>query len=228
MDFKRKIVRKILRYGRGFSTGLARKELDALEIASGLGGSAWLLHGLVRSLKPEVVVEIGSAQGKSACYIGMALKEIGEGKLYAIDPHTRTDWNDQGPEDTLQIMTENIKKLNLQKHVEIVRQTSVEVRAWWKLTIDMLFIDGDHSYEGVKGDWEMFSPFVRPFGVVIFHDTIWDLKPDMQYHRADMGVPKFVDGLRAEGYPVITLERDFGVSLVQPVLQGVSLRSRRR
>jgi hypothetical protein len=38
-----------------------------------------------------------------------------------------------------------------------------------------------------------------------------------------MGVPRFVDELREQGYPVITLDRDFGVSLVQPVRQGVVL-----
>ena len=36
--------------------------------------------------------------------------------------------------------------------------------------IDFLFIDGDHSYEGVKSDFEMFSPLVKKGGTVCFHD----------------------------------------------------------
>jgi predicted O-methyltransferase YrrM len=36
----------------------------------------------------------------------------------------------------------------------------------------LLFIDGDHSYEGVKHDYEMYSPLVRPGGLIIFHDII--------------------------------------------------------
>jgi hypothetical protein len=36
--------------------------------------------------------------------------------------------------------------------------------------IDMLFIDGDHTYEGVKADFEMYSPLVREGGVIGFHD----------------------------------------------------------
>jgi hypothetical protein len=36
--------------------------------------------------------------------------------------------------------------------------------------IDMLFIDGDHTYEGVKADYELYSPLVRPGGIVGFHD----------------------------------------------------------
>lgn len=36
--------------------------------------------------------------------------------------------------------------------------------------LDYLFIDGDHTYEGVKRDFEMYSPFVRSGGMVAFHD----------------------------------------------------------
>jgi predicted O-methyltransferase YrrM len=39
-------------------------------------------------------------------------------------------------------------------------------------TLDMLFIDGDHSYEGVRQDFEMYSPLVRPGGMVAFHDIV--------------------------------------------------------
>lgn len=38
--------------------------------------------------------------------------------------------------------------------------------------VDLLFIDGDHSYEGVKLDWEMYSPLVNPGGIVVFHDIV--------------------------------------------------------
>jgi len=36
--------------------------------------------------------------------------------------------------------------------------------------LDFLFIDGDHTYEGVKMDFEMYSPLVRRGGIVGFHD----------------------------------------------------------
>jgi predicted O-methyltransferase YrrM len=36
--------------------------------------------------------------------------------------------------------------------------------------LDFLFIDGDHSYDGVKRDFEMYSPLVRPGGIIAFHD----------------------------------------------------------
>lgn len=38
--------------------------------------------------------------------------------------------------------------------------------------IDFLFIDGDHSYEGVQKDFEMYSPFVKKGGIISFHDIV--------------------------------------------------------
>jgi len=198
--------------------------LGSFDFSSGLGDAAWLLYGLARLMKPEACVEIGSARGKSTCYIGLALKRNGRGKLYAIDPHTRTNWNDQGPVDTLAIIRKNLRKARVADYVEIVRKTSGEAVAGWSARIDMLFIDGDHTYEGVKADWERFSPFMNPFGVVVFHDTLWNIRPDPNWQREDMGVPRFVDELRIAGYPVVTIDKDFGVTLVQPVVGGAKLR----
>jgi predicted O-methyltransferase YrrM len=38
--------------------------------------------------------------------------------------------------------------------------------------IDVLFIDGDHSVEGCLRDYEMYSPLVKPGGMIAFHDII--------------------------------------------------------
>ena len=198
--------------------------VESFDFKSGLGDSAWLLYGLARSLKPKVCVEIGSARGKSACAVGLALRRNGGGKLYAIDPHSVTNWNDKSSVDSFALITENLQKAGLTGQVEIVRKTSGEAAKGWDKKIDLIFIDGDHSYEGVKADWDLFLPHLTEFGVVVFHDTLWDLRPDGIHDRADMGVPRFVDELRAAGYPVITIDQNFGVSLVQPRKGGVKLR----
>ena len=38
--------------------------------------------------------------------------------------------------------------------------------------LDFLFIDGDHSYSGVKADYELYSPFVAPGGLIALHDIV--------------------------------------------------------
>jgi len=50
--------------------------------------------------------------------------------------------------------------------------------------LDFLFIDGDHSYEGVKKDFEFYAPYVKPGGVVGFHDILQrEDEPTIQVYR---------------------------------------------
>jgi predicted O-methyltransferase YrrM len=209
---------------RQFDKAWRHAKATTIEFHSGLADSSSILYGLVRSLKPEVCVEIGSARGNSTCAMAMALKENGHGKLYAIDPHMPTDWNDHFSVDTFEVLQGNISSLGLVDQVEIVRSLSGDVAVGWTRPIDLIFIDGDHSYAGVKQDWDMFVKHVAPFGVVVFHDTIWDIRPPREWDRVTMGVPRFVDELRQQGYQIITLDRDCGVSMVQPTIGGVPLR----
>lgn len=44
--------------------------------------------------------------------------------------------------------------------------------------LDILFLDGDHTYQGVKQDYEMYQGYVRSGGVILFHDI-----EDTPYHR---------------------------------------------
>jgi predicted O-methyltransferase YrrM len=219
----RKMRQAASRWRNAFRRCGSYERLEGTDFHSGLGDSAWFLYGFVRAQKPSVCVEIGSAQGKSACYIGQALKENGAGRLYAIDPHCVTNWNDDSSIQTFDVIRRNIAAIGLTDQVEVVRATSEDAKREWKREIDFLFIDGDHSYAGIRRDFELFAPHVRRFGLVVFHDTLWDLNPDPRYSRADMGVPRFVEELRGQGYPVITLPQNFGVSLVQPTRGGVPL-----
>jgi predicted O-methyltransferase YrrM len=72
--------------------------------------------------------------------------------------------------------------------------------------VDLLFIDGDHTYEGVKRDWEMYSPLVRQGGLVVFHDVagnyedtqvkrFWDSIKTSYEHREYMVHPKGLYGI---------------------------------
>lgn len=208
-QFRHQVRMAWLRYGlttRGFKTGM--------------GDSAWLLHGLVRSIKPGVCVEIGSAQGWSTCHIGLALRENFHGHLYAIDPHLPTAWNDIDAVDSLPVLRAHHRRFGLESRVSILRTTSEQAAHDWTLPIDFLLIDGDHSYDGVKRDWALFSPLLHPFGVAVFHDTTWELHGS---NRSDMGVPRFVEELRRAGHPVITIDRDCGFSMVQAVPGGTPL-----
>jgi hypothetical protein len=60
------------------------------------------------SLRPRSGTSSSLGRGKSACIVGQALEENGKGKLYAIDPHTNTDWNDIMSVDTYELMRKHL------------------------------------------------------------------------------------------------------------------------
>jgi predicted O-methyltransferase YrrM len=50
--------------------------------------------------------------------------------------------------------------------------TMDRVKKIFGMPLDLLFIDGDHTYNGVRKDWEMYSPLVKPGGIIVFHDIV--------------------------------------------------------
>jgi len=64
-------------------------------------------------------------------------------------------------------------------------QTAVKIRRLLGSSqLDLLFIDGDHSYEGVKQDFDMYGELVRPGGMIAFHDVAAHLHgPNFDVHR---------------------------------------------
>jgi len=59
--------------------------------------------------------------------------------------------------------------------VRWIRATGVEtarrIAAAREAPVDFLFIDGDHTYEGLRDDWESWSGLVAPDGLVALHDS---------------------------------------------------------
>jgi predicted O-methyltransferase YrrM len=49
--------------------------------------------------------------------------------------------------------------------------------------LDLLFIDGDHTYEGVNQDYRMYSPLVQAGGIIAFHDIVKTHWPGCQVDR---------------------------------------------
>jgi hypothetical protein len=74
--------------------------------------------------------------------------------------------------------------------------------------IDYLHIDGDHHYEGVRLDFDLFAPLVRDDGVITLHDS--------GNYREPCGVPQLVEELRRDGaYSVVHFPIAYGTALVK-------------
>jgi len=119
-----------------------------------------------------VIVEIGSYRGKSAIALGLAAK-LSAARVYCIDPHEEfigVAGGVFGPVD-LKDKISNIRKFDLGEVIFPVCLSSFDVGKIWSKPIDLLWIDGDHSYEGVSSDFYQFSPYVKNNGKIIFHDN---------------------------------------------------------
>jgi cephalosporin hydroxylase len=117
------------------------------------------------------VLEVGSADGGSLWYW---LQLPGVEEVTTIDLAVREEW--QSWSDRLHIYEGN-------SHGPNVVQTHIDA-------LDLLFLDGDHTYEGVHADFHTWSPLVRKGGVVAFHDTV------VNGTRDEPGVRKFVEELK--------------------------------
>lgn len=192
-----------------------------VEWCSGLGDAGQILYAIARTTKPRVIVEIGSARGYSTCLFALACVENGDGMVYAIDPHMTNDWTDRGTGgETLAFLNARLQEYGLTAHATIIRKTSIDAARDWTEPIDLLFIDGDHSLEGVKTDFELFAPFVGEHGLIAFHDSAWEHDRPWESFRGnsgypdDMGVPEYLQRLQERGYKGLTVLPVPGLTII--------------
>ncbi len=94
--------------------------------------------------------------------------------LIAIDPYYRFFFGIRGSGWARRIAHREVDKVARGKVIWIEETGANAVRRpeiAGLLPIDFIFIDGDHSYEGLKADWASWSPNVVPGGIVALHDS---------------------------------------------------------
>jgi len=120
-------------------------------------------------------LEIGSFKGRSTVGIAYVTRELGLGSVVAVDPHTSpatTDPDLRGKPTSYDDFVANLKSAGVLQRVEIKRAYSHDLAKQWKDPIRLLWIDGDHTYEGAKADLDMFKPFLVDGAIVAMHDVL--------------------------------------------------------
>ena len=154
---------------------------QALKVAHGVTGflgdhEARFLAMLAASTPADgLIVEIGSFKGKSTVLLASVAAHYGLGQIVAIDPHTSPSPTDPGlppGASSFEEFSAALRSANLEEKVEVHRTFSREVAKDWNRPIRLLWIDGEHTYQGTKEDFEMFSPFLASGGVVALHDAL--------------------------------------------------------
>jgi hypothetical protein len=141
------------------------------EIVSAWKGHRKFADWLVKTVKPDVIVELGVDYGFSTFCFEKALSEVvenPEAKVYGIDLF-------QGDEHAGYRNTEEFVNNVINKHklnnIQLVKGDFTEVSKSWNKKINILHIDGLHTYDAVKNDFTNWSPFVDDSGIILFHDT---------------------------------------------------------
>ena len=146
------------------------KRLSAYQI----DGEFTALIGWAVALRPRVVLEIGTAQGATL----LAWCRIATDWVISVDLPNGIHGGGYAPQKQ-RLYRELVYGRRADVRVELLQadshQQETRLRVERRLegrSIDILFIDGDHRYEGVKRDFELWSPLVSPGGHVVFHDIV--------------------------------------------------------
>jgi len=119
--------------------------------------------------KARVCVEIGVWHGYTTRLLRTGLGS--DGRIFAIDPFPR---GRLGFSAHRQIAKREVAKVS-NGTVRWLRMTGQDAARWYFLNntdpVDFLFVDGDHSWEGIEGDWSGWSPLVKVGGIVALHDS---------------------------------------------------------
>ncbi len=103
------------------------------------------------------------------------------------------------------------------------------------IKIDLLFIDGDHSYEGVKKDFELYSTILSDNGIIIIHDTDSEYEKTLivsedskkDHYRFD-GPSKFIKELEKNSdYNLINLF-NFHIFSTKPTSSGITIINKKK
>ncbi len=123
---------------------------------------------IVESLAPKVVVEIGVGKGGTAwCWSKFPSVE----KLILIDL-PGGPWGGGPTKDSVEYIAANTSaKVHFIAGNSLNSETMAAVKATLQDNpIDFLMIDGDHSYEGVRADFDLYEDLVKADGLIAFHD----------------------------------------------------------
>jgi len=158
---------------------------------------AWILHNLALKAAPDAaIVELGSWKGRSSAAFGLACRGTDK-RVYCVDTfkgsasriHTTHREAAERPEGVYPDFLANMESLGLlDGTVTALREDHRDACKKFDIKIDLLFIDADHTMEGVSSAYYGWYDKLRPGGVIVFHD----------YIREYPGTVEFVKSLRSD------------------------------
>ena len=156
---------------------------------------------LLRRRPPRVLCEIGSAGGGTLFLFSRIADP--RARLLSIDLLNSAERRERF--SRLVLPDQRLECLEGDSHATA---TLERFSAWLGSDrLDFLFVDGDHTRDGVERDFEMYGRFVAPDGIVAFHDIVADF--GSRYGRSTGawagGVPEYWSALKEKRRPLAEL-----------------------
>lgn len=172
---------------------------------------AWVQHipfawWIVSQVRPKRLVELGTHAGNSYFAFCLALRNIGlNAEAFAVDTW-QGDEHAGAYSDEIYEKVRAVNEQHFGSFSSLMRMTFDEaLPSFQDGSIDLLHIDGLHTYEAVRHDFETWRPKMAPNGVVLFHDTA-------EYGR-DFGVYRLFAEL-ARDYPHFEFHHGHGLGVL--------------
>jgi predicted O-methyltransferase YrrM len=129
---------------------------------------AALLYRLSRDVRAGPIAEIGRFKGGSTVVFAVALPEGAE--LWSYDLHVALR-PDLSGEQLDRELDDALRRLGVRHKVHLLVGDSRTVEPPPE-PLELLFVDGDHSYEGARADFRRWGELVQPGGHLLFHDAV--------------------------------------------------------
>jgi cephalosporin hydroxylase len=147
---------------------------------------ATAMQCLIREVKPDVMIEIGVFAGLSLINAARAMKELGKGIIYGIDPWSMDTalnnmgsgehvgfWSDINLDDVHKDCVHSVAENKLD-NVVLIRAPSERCHQLFRPgSVDILYIDGGHSVPQSCSDVVNYLPKVKRGGYIWLDDTDW-------------------------------------------------------
>ncbi len=122
------------------------------------------------------VLELGSYEGKSTVIFAKAGRAIHAVDAWCLDVADLSAYagGALAANSVSQRFQNNLRQAGVTAQVQTHQGLTHAVGKNWNTPGAILFVDAGHTYADVKGDLEIWAPFVLPGGVIIMHDVIGD------------------------------------------------------